>query len=366
MGQFSELIYNELNYITNYCINQNFDTKHCDQDVVAILSENIGMIYLGAVITYLQHYGLIKEKEELIGDYEPYLKELYGRTVQYKEALQKVNDLVKLFDRKTDFDNEEKTIDNWRVWIREILSRQNKAFAGEVASFFGVGTLYDERKITNELLEHITKTKDIIKAYKEEKMTLWGKKIWQEDFDSIDSLLIIIKKYKDWENVGQYFRLIYKNADYKIQRVRNFLIISYEFELIKNYNEIIKSEKAENVLSMFAMCLYRLGSDLTKQADRTNNIKEIEELIAFAELSFESSLICDPYCFSAFYGIVLCCMKFKDKEKGTQYYEKFIQVTEELEKTESDSLNYFQRATKDDDKTIMELKGNLLDMINGI
>ena len=168
MSQFSMLIYNELNYITSYCVNQDLDTNNCDQNVLAVLSENIGMIYLGAAITYLQHYGLIKEKEALIEDFEPYTKQLYGRRAPYKEALEKVYDFVNLFNRELDSDDEEKTIDNWRVWIREILSRQNKASAGEVASFFVVGKLYDERKMTNELLGHIMKTKDIIKTYKEE------------------------------------------------------------------------------------------------------------------------------------------------------------------------------------------------------
>jgi hypothetical protein len=168
MSQFSMLIYNELNYITSYCINQNIDINNCDQDVLAVLSENIGMIYLGAAITYLQHYGLIKEKDELIKDFEPYTKQLYGRRAPYKKALQKVYDFVKLLDRNLNSDDEEKTIDNWRVWIREILSRQNKASVGKVASLFHVGTLYDERKMTNELLKHITKTKDFVKVYKEE------------------------------------------------------------------------------------------------------------------------------------------------------------------------------------------------------
>lgn len=162
MRQLSMFIFNELNYITSYCINQNLYINNCDQNVLAVLSENIGMIYLGATITYLQHYELIKEKDELIKDYESYIKQLFGRQAPYKKALQKVYDFVKILDRNLDPNDEEKTIDNWRIWIREILSRPNKTSAGKTATLFRVGTLYDERKMTNELLEHITKTKDII------------------------------------------------------------------------------------------------------------------------------------------------------------------------------------------------------------
>lgn len=169
MSQFSMLIYNELNYITSYCINQNLDINNCDQNVLAVLSENIGMIYLSTTIVYLYHYGLIKEGDKLVKDTELWIKQLCSRKPQYKEALQKVYDFVKLFDRKLISDDEEKTIDNWEVWIREILSKQNKASVGKVASFFHVGALYDERKMTNELLNHITKTMDIIKVYKEDK-----------------------------------------------------------------------------------------------------------------------------------------------------------------------------------------------------
>lgn len=170
MRELSMLIFNELNYITSYCINQNLDINNCDQDVLAVLSENIGMIYLGSAITYLQRYGLIKEKNELINDFEPYIKQLYGRRAPYKKALQKVYDFVKFLDHNFNPDDEEKTIDNWRIWIREILSRPNKASVGKTATFFRVGTLYDERKMTNELLEHIKKTKNIIiKTHKKDK-----------------------------------------------------------------------------------------------------------------------------------------------------------------------------------------------------
>ena len=162
MRQLSMIIFNKLNYITSYCINKNVNISKCDQNVLAVLSENVGMIYLGATITYLQHYELIKEKDELIKDFEAYIKQLYGRKAPFKEALQKVYDFVKLLDRKLEPGDEEKTIDNWRIWIREILSRPNKTSVGKTATLFRVGTLYDERKMTNELLEHITKTKDII------------------------------------------------------------------------------------------------------------------------------------------------------------------------------------------------------------
>jgi len=166
-SEFSMLIYNELNYITSYCINQNLNINNCDQDVLAVLSENIGMIYLSTAIVYLYHYGLIKEGDKLVKDTELWAKQLCSRKPQYKEALQKVYDFVKLFDRNLNPDDEEKTIDNWRIWIEKILSRQNKA-TSPAAHLFHVGTLYDERKMTNELLKHITKTKNFVKAYKEE------------------------------------------------------------------------------------------------------------------------------------------------------------------------------------------------------
>lgn len=185
MSEFSKLIYNELNYITSYCINQNLDMNKCNKNVLAILSENIGMIYLSLTIVYLQHCGLIKEKNELIKDFKLYIKELYGEKVSYKKALEKVYDLTNFFNRKLDLDNEEKTIDDCRVLIRTILSRQNKSPAGEVATFFGVGILYDEGKMTEELLEHVIRTRDIIiEGYKEkdkEKPSLKEQKLQERE-----------------------------------------------------------------------------------------------------------------------------------------------------------------------------------------
>lgn len=162
MNQLSTIIYNEMNYIINHCINQNIDINTCDQNVLKVVSENIGMIFLGAAMVFLQHYGLIEEKNELIKDYESYVKLLFGNQAPFKEALQKVYDIVKLLERNFYANDENKTIDNWQIWIREILSRQNKSHVGETSYFFGVELLYDDKKMTDELLKHIKMTKNFI------------------------------------------------------------------------------------------------------------------------------------------------------------------------------------------------------------
>lgn len=162
MNQLSTIIYNEMNYIISYCINQNIDINTCDQNVLGVVSENIGMIFLGATIIFLQHYGLIEEKNELIKDYESYVKLFFGNQASYKEALQKVYDIVKLLERNFYASDENKTINNWRIRIREILSRQNKSHVGETSYFFGVGLLYDDKKMTDKLLKHIKMTKNFI------------------------------------------------------------------------------------------------------------------------------------------------------------------------------------------------------------
>lgn len=164
MSDFSTIIYNELNYITNRCINQNININSFDNKTLAILSENIGMIYLGIIITYLEHYGLIKERDGLIEDWEVYVRQLYGENAPHNEALGKVLDIAKFFKARLVPNNEQKTINNWSVWIREILSRPNKKAVGEMAAFFTLG-LYDVKKMSDELIEHIKVSMSIIKQW---------------------------------------------------------------------------------------------------------------------------------------------------------------------------------------------------------
>jgi hypothetical protein len=161
MSPTSEIIYNEMNYITNYCVNNNIDVNQCDHKVLSVVSENIGMIYLAAVFSYLECHNLIEEKNNLVDDFKLYVQQQYGKSASYKQALGKVFDLMRILNRGGEYDNEDERIDNWKIWIREILSRSNKASAtNEVGAFFGVSKLYDEAKMTDELLKHIIITRD--------------------------------------------------------------------------------------------------------------------------------------------------------------------------------------------------------------
>lgn len=164
----STMIYNEMNYITSSCVNNNIDITQCAHGVLSVVSENIGMIYLASVFSYLKSYNLQEEKNSLIDNFEIYAKQLYGKNAPHKEALEKIFDIMKLLNGRSKYENEEQRIDSWKIRIREILSKANKKSAGnEVAAFFGIRKLYDEEKMTNELLDHIIKTRDILLSYKE-------------------------------------------------------------------------------------------------------------------------------------------------------------------------------------------------------
>lgn len=164
MRNFSIIIYNEVNFITSYCIKKNIDFDSCDYNTLNILSENIGIIFLGAVITCLDHFGLVKEKKELIEDFEIYIKELYGKNKPWEKVLEKVFAMVAILNRNFVPDDEEETIKNWKIWIREIISRPKNKAIGEIAAIF-TGRLYDANEITNDLINHIKLAISIIKDY---------------------------------------------------------------------------------------------------------------------------------------------------------------------------------------------------------
>ncbi len=203
-------------------------------------------------------------------------------------------------------------------------------------------------------------------------------KIWKEDFKSVDELLLKLKKHQYWKMIDEetlrlIFNKLHENSVHipkivkasqveidDMQRIRDFLIVSEEYDLVKNnYVELAKSEigMGLGVLSMFAVTLERLGASIAQDYPYSHlDDEEVKQVMFMAELSYQSSLLCDRYLFESYFGVIFCCCAFLDIETAQLWEAEFDHAVECLNKTDESKLNYFQKTLKEDFDRINNVK----------
>lgn len=212
------------------------------------------------------------------------------------------------------------------------------------------------------------------------------KKIWQEDFESVEDLLKLLYKHRYWGQIDKktlqtIFNNLFENSkqlpvqrihpDYpgkvfssEMQRIRDFLIITEEYDVVKNnFIEIAKNPYFYGPLSlmtMLALTLERLAADLAKGYPYNNlSEPELKQIMAMAELSYKSSILCDKYLLASYYGAIFCCSAFLDPDMAKEWRDMFYRSIEELSNKENYNLNYYQTALRDDKNSIEEMSGRL-------
>lgn len=212
------------------------------------------------------------------------------------------------------------------------------------------------------------------------------KKIWQEDFESVEDLLKLLYKHRYWGQIDKktlqkIFNSLFENSkelpayhldsDYpgqvsssEIQRIRDFLIITEEYDVVKNnFIEIAKNPYFFGPLSlmtMLALTLERLAAALA-QGYSYNNLSESElkQTMAMAELSYKSSILCDKYLLPSYYGTIFCCSVFMDSDMAKEWRDMFYESIEELNRKEGYNLNDYQKELRDDKNSIKEMSAQI-------
>ncbi len=218
----------------------------------------------------------------------------------------------------------------------------------------------------------------------------WGPinldKIWKEDFRSVDELLVKLQKHRYWKMISEetlrlIFDKLHENSVHiprianascigidDMQRIRDFLIISDEYDLVKkNYVELAKSEVGMGlgILSMFAVTLERLGASIAQDYPYSNlSDEEVKLLMFMAELSYQSSILCDRYLFESYFGVIFCCCAFLDIDTAQLWAVEFDEAVKSLKKMDEANLNYYQKPIKQDSDRIKNVKNMIEEMIN--
>jgi hypothetical protein len=216
----------------------------------------------------------------------------------------------------------------------------------------------------------------------------WNKKkIWQEDYESVEDLLKLLYKHRYWGQIDKktlqkIFNVLFENSkelpvqhidsDYsgkvfssEMQWIQDFLILTEEYDVVKNnFIKIAKDPSADfgplGLMTMFAITLERLGAALA-QGYPHNNLSEpeLKYIMAMAESSYKSSILCDKYLLPSYYGAIFCCSVFMDLDMAKEWRDMFYKSIEEMNNEEDSNLNDYQIVLRDDKNSIEEMSARI-------
>ncbi len=211
-------------------------------------------------------------------------------------------------------------------------------------------------------------------------------KIWKEDFRSVDELLVKLQKHRYWKKINKatlrlIFDKLHENSVYipniikdpsvvidDMQRIRDFLIISEEYNLVKNnYVKLARSDVGMSlgILHMFAVTLERLGASIAQDYPYSNlSDEEVTRLMVMAEMSYGSSILCDRYLFESYFGVAFCCCVFMDIDAAQLWAVEFDEAVKSLNGMDEANLSYSQKSIKQDTDRIKNVKNMIEEMIN--
>ncbi|WP_353892260.1 hypothetical protein PRVXH_001592 [Proteinivorax hydrogeniformans] len=192
---------------------------------------------------------------------------------------------------------------------------------------------------------------------------------WEETkIETIDDLMPLLMKHEKWKEVNLYvFNEIFCNCNHDVAKVKDFLLLSDFYELVENnFVAISESEKdVKMILSMFGLTLFRLGEDILNSIKLSDLLKrDNREKLAVAEVSFRSSLICDPFIIQSYKGAILCAVLFDDQKYIDSYKNEFKRHIEKSKVEQLGSLSYLQRAYLEENEEQREVKTIIYKLIN--
>jgi len=103
-----------------------------------------------------------------------------------------------------------------------------------------------------------------------------------------DELLAMLVKREYWNEINpDIIKSIFDNAKGDVQAIKNFIFISELHNSVgNNFVELANGTSKEFVLSLFALTLYRLGSELLKAFFYAKTDEEFRSLGMRAEMAF--------------------------------------------------------------------------------
>ncbi len=168
----------------------------------------------------------------------------------------------------------------------------------------------------------------------------------------LDFLFQELVKRKHWKDINpEIIKDIFNNAKGDIDAIKRFIFISEQYNTTgNNYVQLANNTPKEFVLSIFALTLYRLGSDLVKSLSSAETEDEVGSLVRGATMAYMSSVLCAPYFLESYVGMAYLYGQI-DKDIALEWCAKYKEAEEKLLNTPDEELNMAQLNRK---KEILE------------
>lgn len=153
-------------------------------------------------------------------------------------------------------------------------------------------------------------------------------------------------KLKPWKDINpEILKRIFNNAKGDVEVIKRFIYISEIHNLVGNNfvkiaNDVSKTDTSF-VISMFALTLYRLGSDLVKELPLAKTEDKVSFLVKKAEIAFTSSLLCNPFFMESYLGIAVLFSEI-NKNIALEWCAKYKEAEGKLLNTPDEELNISQ------------------------
>ncbi|MHC4083904.1 MAG: hypothetical protein ACYSU3_17850 [Planctomycetota bacterium] len=193
---------------------------------------------------------------------------------------------------------------------------------------------------------------------------------------NLNDLFEHLRRREHWKEINpDIIKQIFKNSQSKvfdhpnegIGVLKHFIFISEKYNLVANSYINISKDGAWDlgwILGLFSITLYRLGSELGKACCLAKTEDESEACGVFADASFMSSILCDPFNLISYYGmVILHGMTFRHRDVGLEFCMKYKRAEAELLNTPDNELTAFQLAEKQNlSRNPQELQGELKEL----
>jgi hypothetical protein len=161
----------------------------------------------------------------------------------------------------------------------------------------------------------------------------------------LDGLFQELTKRKYWKDIDpDIIKSIFNNAKGDVDAIKRFIVISELHNSVgNNFVELAKSVSRKYVLSMFALTLYRIGSEILKAsitAIKDKDGEKLERCVIPADMAFTSSILCDPDFLSPYAGMALLYgYVWINKDAALEFCRKYKEVEGKLLNTPDEELS---------------------------
>jgi hypothetical protein len=158
-----------------------------------------------------------------------------------------------------------------------------------------------------------------------------------------DRFLAVLIKRKYWNEINtDIIKSVFDNAKGNVDTMKRFIFISEMYNTVgNNFVPLANGMPKEYLLSIFALTLYRLGSDLTKSLPSAKTDDEFGSLVIRADMAFTSSILCDPFFLESYVGMASLYSEL-DKDVALEWCTKYKEAEGNLLNTPDEELNTSQ------------------------